>query len=190
MLRTGDKPSATIAQHMHDALACRFGNGHNGVIFAARSCCRAGINKRTRTESREAPMEHEELTKKIDAYLEDNWETMVDDIATLVRIPSFQEEDKAAEGAPFGPGPKEALTAALKLAGDMGFKTHDAEGYIGFADFPGKSETQLGIIGHMDVVPAGPAGPSSRMRSRARRATSSDAARSTTRAPAWWRCTP
>lgn len=101
-------------------------------------------------------MEHEELTKKIDAYLEDNWETMVDDIATLVRIPSFEELDKATEGAPFGPGPKEALTAALKLASDMGFQTHDVEGYIGFADFPGKSDTQLGIIGHMDVVPAGP----------------------------------
>ena len=101
-------------------------------------------------------MEHEELTRKIDAYLEENWETMVEDIETLVRIPSFEESDKATEGAPFGPGPKEALEAALEMASDMGFKTHDAEGYIGFADFPGKSDTQLGIIGHMDVVPAGP----------------------------------
>ncbi|MBX9032430.1 Sapep family Mn(2+)-dependent dipeptidase [Gordonibacter massiliensis (ex Traore et al. 2017)] len=101
-------------------------------------------------------MEHEELTKKIDAYLDDNWDAMVEDIATLVRIPSFQEDDKKADGAPFGPGPKAALTAALKMAEDMGFSTHDAEGYIGFADFPGKSDTQIGIIGHMDVVPAGP----------------------------------
>ena len=91
-------------------------------------------------------MEHEELTRKIDAYLEENWETMVEDIETLVRIPSFEESDKATEGAPFGPGPKEALEAALEMASDMGFKTHDAEGYIGFADFPGTSETQLGII--------------------------------------------
>lgn len=101
-------------------------------------------------------MDHAELVEKIDAYLEDNWETMVGDIETLVRIPSFEDLDNKAEGAPFGPGPKEALTAALKLAEDMGFQTHDAEGYIGFADFPGKSETQIGIIGHMDVVPAGP----------------------------------
>ena len=101
-------------------------------------------------------MDQTELTKKIDAYLEKNWDAMVDDIATLVRIPSFQEDDKKADGAPFGPGPKKALTAALELAGGMGFTTHDAEGYIGFADFPGASDTQLGIIGHMDVVPAGP----------------------------------
>lgn len=101
-------------------------------------------------------MEHEELTAKIDAYLEENWDTMVEDIATLVRIPSFQEDDKKTQGAPFGPGPKEALDAALEMASDMGFATHDAEGYIGFADFPGASDTQIGIIGHMDVVPAGP----------------------------------
>ena len=101
-------------------------------------------------------MDQTELTNKIDAYLEKNWDAMVDDIATLVRIPSFQEDDKKADGAPFGPGPKKALEAALELAGGMGFKTHDAEGYIGFADFPGASDTQLGIIGHMVVVPAGP----------------------------------
>ena len=101
-------------------------------------------------------MNHEELTKKIDAYLEKNWDAMVDDIATLVRIPSFLESDKAADGAPFGPGPKQALDAALGIAERMGFQTHDAEGYIGFADFPGASDTQLGIIGHIDVVPAGP----------------------------------
>lgn len=101
-------------------------------------------------------MNHEELVKKVDTYLEENWEGMVGNIETLVRIPSFQEDDKKADGAPFGPGPKKALTTVLGLAKDMGFETHDAEGYIGFADFPGKSETQLGIIGHMDVVPAGP----------------------------------
>ena len=68
-------------------------------------------------------MNHEELTKKIDAYLDDNWDVMVEDIATLVRIPSFLESDKAADGAPFGPGPKQALDAALGIAERMGFQT-------------------------------------------------------------------
>ena len=98
----------------------------------------------------------EALAEKMDAYLAENWEAMVDDIAALVRIPSFMEGDKAAEGAPFGPGPRQALDAALGMAARMGFQTHDAEGYIGFADFPGASDTQIGIIGHTDVVPAGP----------------------------------
>lgn len=101
-------------------------------------------------------MDQQELSRKIDTYLQRNWESMVGDIETLVRIPSFEDLQQACDGAPFGPGPKEALTAALEMASDMGFQTHDAEGYIGFADFPGESETQIGIIGHMDVVPAGP----------------------------------
>lgn len=98
----------------------------------------------------------EKLSQAIDAYLEANWEAMVEDIDALVRIPSILEADQAKEGAPFGPGPKRALDAALGIAARMGFQTHNAEGYIGFADFPGSSDTQIGIIGHVDVVPAGP----------------------------------
>ncbi len=49
-------------------------------------------------------MNDAELSEKVDAYLDANWESMVEDIATLVRVPSFLEEDKAKEGAPFGPG--------------------------------------------------------------------------------------
>ena len=36
-------------------------------------------------------MEHAELTRKIDAYLEENWETMVEDIETLARIPNIEK---------------------------------------------------------------------------------------------------
>ena len=38
----------------------------------------------------------------------------------------------------------------------MGFEVHDVDGYVGYADLPGESDTQIGIIGHVDVVPAGP----------------------------------
>ncbi len=100
-------------------------------------------------------MNNTETLKLISAYADANWENMVSDIDALVRIPSFEELDKAQEGAPFGPGPRKALDAALKLACDMGFVTNDVDGYLGYADFPGASETQIGIIGHMDVVPAG-----------------------------------
>ena len=99
---------------------------------------------------------NEELNARIDAYLESNWENMVGDIADLVHIPSVLEEEKAAPNAPFGPGPRESLSAALGMAQRMGFATRDVDGYIGYADFPGESETQVAIIGHTDVVPAGP----------------------------------
>lgn len=96
------------------------------------------------------------LEQRVGEYLDAHWEDIVADIDALVCIPSFEDRSAAAEGAPFGPGPRQALDAALDLAKRMGFEAHDDEGYVGYADFAGETDTQLGIIGHMDVVPAGP----------------------------------
>ena len=98
----------------------------------------------------------ETLQQEIDAYLEKHWEDVVSDIDALVRIQSVEQLDAAAPGAPYGPGPRAALSEALAIAERMGLDAHDCEGHIGYADLPGTSETQVGIIGHVDVVPAGP----------------------------------
>ena len=98
---------------------------------------------------------NDELQRDIDAYLEDHWEGVVADIATLVEVKSVEDLGQACEGAPFGPGPREALDRALGIAGRMGLQVHDCEGYIGYADLPGARPAQIGIIGHVDVVPAG-----------------------------------
>ena len=42
------------------------------------------------------------------------------------------------------------------MSREMGFETNDIDGYMGYADFKGATDTQIGVIGHMDVVPAGP----------------------------------
>ena len=97
-----------------------------------------------------------EVERRVDAYLDAHWDEMVGDIERLVKVPSTEALDEAAPNAPFGPGPRRALDEALSLAANMGFEPHDADGYVGFADFPGTTDRQLGIIGHMDVVPAGP----------------------------------
>lgn len=89
-------------------------------------------------------------------FIDDNWESCVDDIAKMVEIPSFEDDKTAGPGKPFGEGPRAALDEVLRIAGGMGFETTDVDGYIGFADMPGHTDTQLGIIGHVDVVPAGP----------------------------------
>ena len=96
------------------------------------------------------------LAGEIDSYLEKNWESIVADIERVVRIESTEDLPAAKPGAPFGPGPRAALTEALDIARGMGFEVHDVDGYVGYADLPGESDTQIGIIGHVDVVPAGP----------------------------------
>ena len=116
------------------------------------------------------------LAGEIDSYLEKNWESIVADIERVVRIESTEDLPAAKPGAPFGPGPRAALTEALDIARGMGFEVHDVDGYVGYADLPGGSDTQIGI-------PPAPAGRSSRSPSRAARATSWAVASSTTRVP-------
>lgn len=103
-------------------------------------------------------MDDKTLNGKIDEYLAQNWDQMVADIDTLVQIPSVEDLGRAnaQAGSPFGPEPARALDAALGIADRMGLVTKNCDGYMGIADFPGESDTQLGIIGHVDVVNAGP----------------------------------
>lgn len=100
-------------------------------------------------------MDVEDLNKRIEEYLHDEWGQMVNDIASLVSIESVEDLSTKTQGAPFGKGPRAALDAALAIARRLGLSTHDCEGYMGYADLPGTTSHQVGIIGHLDVVPAG-----------------------------------
>ncbi|WP_296008586.1 Sapep family Mn(2+)-dependent dipeptidase [uncultured Adlercreutzia sp.] len=101
-------------------------------------------------------MKREEIVAAAESYWDANRDAIVADIAKLVEIPSTEDLAAAAPGAPYGPGPAQALAKALEIAEGMGFSATNCEGHVGFADLPGDTETQIGIIGHMDVVPAGP----------------------------------
>lgn len=79
-------------------------------------------------------------------------QAMIEDLQTLIRIKSV--EGKAAEGMPFGPGPKAVLDAALALCERLGFQTKNLDGYAGYAEF-GQGEEVVGILAHLDVVPEG-----------------------------------
>lgn len=98
---------------------------------------------------------NDELQREIDNYLDAHWDKVVGDIDALVHIESVEDLIATDAGAPFGPGPRKALDQALSTANRMGLDICDCDGYMGFADLPGVSETQIGIIGHVDVVPAG-----------------------------------
>lgn len=100
-------------------------------------------------------MTDEELKQRVDAYVDEVWEDIVEDIRTLVKIDSVEALDYAAPGMPWGPAPHEALVAALGIAERLGLEAHDCEGYIGYADLPGQSATQIATIAHTDIVPTG-----------------------------------
>ncbi len=89
--------------------------------------------------------------ERISAWVEAHREEFIEDVKTLVRIPSDKGEAEA--GKPFGPGPDNALNAALNMAAGYGFKTTNYDGYVGTVDFQEENDHHLDILSHMDCVP-------------------------------------
>lgn len=89
----------------------------------------------------------------LDSHLEAQFAPLKDAIIELVRIPSVCDE--GADGFPFGPAVDRALRKALEIAAGLGFRTfYEEDGYYGYAEV-GEGQEILGIMGHVDVVPAG-----------------------------------
>ena len=94
------------------------------------------------------------LNQKIDAFIAENKDQILADIAALVAIDSV--EGTPEEGAPFGAGPRAALDKTLELAAGMGLATRNCENYMGYAELAGADpEKYLATICHVDVVPVG-----------------------------------
>lgn len=74
-------------------------------------------------------------------------------VQACIQIRSVKDVEHAAEGAPFGPGIKNALDWTLELGKSFGFMVKNVDGYAGHIEM-GTGEL-LGILGHLDVVPEG-----------------------------------
>jgi succinyl-diaminopimelate desuccinylase len=70
----------------------------------------------------------------------------------ILRIKSIEGEAKP--GMPFGEGVGKSLECALKISEELGFKTVNMDGYIGYAEY-GEGEDYVAVLGHLDVVPEG-----------------------------------
>lgn len=90
----------------------------------------------------------------IKKFLDENRDNILSTICELIKIPSISLESEALPGMPFGKNCADALNYVLNLANSLGFKTKNIDGYCGYIEF-GEGDELLGIIGHLDVVPAG-----------------------------------
>lgn len=77
---------------------------------------------------------------------------MIDKLCEIVSIPSVEGEP--FEGKPFGLEVDRALKYTLELCDSMGLKTLNVDNYAGHAEF-GEGEDTIGVVLHLDVVPAG-----------------------------------
>lgn len=83
-------------------------------------------------------------------------EELISELQALIQIDSVLDEEKATEEAPFGPGPLAALTWMLDQGKTQGMVTKNIDNMAGHIEM-GQGDDILGILCHVDVVPAGDA---------------------------------
>lgn len=93
----------------------------------------------------------------INRELEKNRENILSDLTKLLKINSVKGEalDYNGERLPFGKGVHDALLFMETLALREGFTFYDVDHYGAHIDFGESKDETMGILLHLDVVPAG-----------------------------------
>lgn len=90
--------------------------------------------------------------EELRTYIEKHESEMIEDLKSLIRIPS--EKQEAEPGKPFGAPAAEALAQGIEILEKYGFAVTNYDNYAIAADF-NQEEKGLDILAHLDVVPAG-----------------------------------
>jgi len=85
-------------------------------------------------------------------YIDSKKDEIIQELKNIISFKSISEKEDT-EGAPFGEECKKVLDYTLELGKRLGFRTKNIDGYCGYIEF-GEGEEMVGIIGHLDVVPA------------------------------------
>ena len=94
------------------------------------------------------------MKQKITEFIYSHREELINTVKELVEIPSVK--GTAAQGAPFGADPRRALDKMLEICAQHGFETACHDDVMGTADYDPSGDIGLGILCHLDVVPAEP----------------------------------
>lgn len=87
-----------------------------------------------------------------DNLIDEKRDIIIDTLSRTIEFPSVSvETDDPTK--PFGEDCKNVLNYILDLGKQLGFRVKNIDGYCGYLEF-GEGEEMLGIIGHLDVVPA------------------------------------
>ena len=89
-----------------------------------------------------------EIRERVEAYTE----AMIRDIQELIAIPSVEEAP--GPGMPFGESCARALEEALRMGEALGLRSRNLDNYAGYLEI-GEGEELIGLLTHVDVVPAG-----------------------------------
>lgn len=83
-------------------------------------------------------------------FVEENFDAMLKDLYDLVKHNSVFAQDEK----PFGKENRNVLDEALRMMNEKGFETNNVDYYAGYGQI-GQGDKTIGIVCHLDVVPAG-----------------------------------
>lgn len=83
-----------------------------------------------------------------------NKDNLIKDLITLLKYDTVGVEQPEVKDAPFGEGVRDALLYMLALGKEHGFKVKNIDNVAGHIEY-GEGEEIVGILCHLDVVPAG-----------------------------------
>lgn len=98
-------------------------------------------------------MATKEVLESLYAYYESHTDEIIQDLMTIASIESVS--DATSEVKPFGEGCIKVLDKMLSIGEANGFKTHNYENYVGSIVYDAGCKENIGIVAHLDVVPAG-----------------------------------
>jgi len=94
-----------------------------------------------------------QLNEQLNRYIDEHIDELFEIVGRLCKHPSVST-DSCGENAPYGQACRDVLDEALAICAEYGFKTHDDAGYAGHGEIA-EGEELIGIMAHLDVVPAG-----------------------------------
>ncbi|MBQ1483613.1 MAG: Sapep family Mn(2+)-dependent dipeptidase [Erysipelotrichaceae bacterium] len=87
---------------------------------------------------------------EVKRFIEENFDDMKADLKKLVSFNSVYGNDVK----PFGSTNRQVLECALKMMEEKGLQAHNVDYYAGYGQ-TGEGDKLIGILAHLDVVPAG-----------------------------------
>lgn len=99
-------------------------------------------------------MEQKGFEQEIDRWMQENRDSMREELTAWVSHPSVSRADLGEVGAPYGSDCRKMLDFALERGRHFGFRTEDHQGYCGDILYGDRGE-EFGFVCHLDVVPPG-----------------------------------
>mgnify|MGYP004689749867 CR=1 FL=1 len=97
--------------------------------------------------------EYRGYLNRIEDWVKEHRQEYINDLIKLVNIKSVAQPGEG--GYTMGSGCAKVLDKVLALAESYGLENENDEYYCGSAIYRGRSESEVAIVGHLDVVPEG-----------------------------------